>query len=150
MHSSVQLCLRYMLQICQELLYQTMTSYKHTHTEQIHYWRPVIKPWRKAFLKHLELHTHTHTLHFLWHRERKNKHLSRSWKEVSHLGLGDERYHIEIVVKFMSIMMMSSGHFYSIWINLTTEINVKQQSMHVAKMWDCSVWMNGVISFDTN
>ncbi len=29
------------------------------------------------------------------------------------IGLGDKQYHIETVIKFMSITMMSSGRFYS-------------------------------------
>lgn len=47
---------------------------------------------------------------------------------MNRIGLGDKRYHIEIVVKIRSMIIISSGHFYSSWINLTSyhtaEINV--------------------------
>lgn len=40
------------------------------------------------------------------------------------VGMGDKQYHIEIVIKFMLITMKSVGHFYSVWINITAEINM--------------------------
>lgn len=40
-------------------------------------------------------------------------------KKLVKIGLGNKQYHIEIAIKCTPITMISSGHFYSIWINLT-------------------------------
>ncbi len=64
-------------------------------------------------------------------------------------------YHVEITIKCMLIMIISSGHFYSIWINLTsyhtTEINVTaaSQCMLLIIVLCVSVWMRGVLSVQT-
>ncbi len=77
---------------------------------------------------------------------------------IQPLGLGDKHYHIEFAFKFMLITMISSGHFYSIWINLTAchtaEIKATEasQCMLLISLYVlcASVWMNGAVSSDTH